>query len=388
MNDSPDFSSANPPANGPSASPSNPAGSASSGGVSSGGAASHDSPGASRLSPASSSYVSPRPVGKGRTTAAVLGVTLLAGMVGGAWLMKSYGPRGVVEVPMAGNGAAGSDAGTNPAAAQGSSEPFPYAAPGSSGATGDGTAGNAASGTVPPSSETVSAFESGRIAALEQKVDRINVASGDAGANASRAEGLLVAFAARRAVERGQSLGYIESELRQRFGSAMPRAVATIIEASSLHVTADKLRERLEVLEPALMSADGATPGFWSTLSNLFVVRPENAPSVDPTQRMARAKRALDIGRVDRAIVEVEQLPGAKRAETWLVLARRFNEAQKALDLIESAAIQDPRNLQDYGAPNPLAPAATPPAAPAPATSGARDKAGSKAGSKADGTAR
>lgn len=327
-------------------------------------------------------------MGKGRTTAAVLGVTLLAGMVGGAWLMKSYGPRGVVEVPMAGSDAAGSDAagsdaGTNSGAAQGGNEPFPYAAPGSSGATGDGTAGNAAGGTIAPSPETVSAFESGRIAALEQKVDRINVASGDAGANASRAEGLLVAFAARRAVERGQSLGYIESELRQRFGSAMPRAVATIIEASSLHVTADKLRERLEVLEPALMSADGATPGFWSTLSNLFVVRPENAPSVDPTQRMARAKRALDIGRVDRAIVEVEQLPGAKRADAWLVLARRFNEAQKALDLIESAAIQDPRNLQDYGAPNPLAPAATPPAAPAPAPSGARDKAGSKAGGAA-----
>lgn len=345
MNDSPDFSSAPPsgstPATGASASSPDSAARAQS----------------SYTAPPSPTYVPPsRPVGKGRTTAAIFGVTLLAGMVGGAWLMKSYGPRSVLEVPVA------TDAGTVAAAApaQGSSEAFPYAAPGSSGAT----------DSVPAPVETATGVESGRIAALEQRVNQINVASGDAGANASRAEGLLVAFAARRAVERGQSLGYIESELRQRFGSAMPRAVATIIEASSLHVTADKLRERLEVLEPALMSADGATPGFWSTLSNLFVVRPENAPSVDPTQRMARAKRALDIGRVDRAIVEVEQLPGAKRAQDWLILARRFNEAQKALDLVESAAIQDPRNLRDYGvapAPaNPLAPAAATPAPPLP----------------------
>ena len=344
MNDTPDFTSA------PQPSTPAPAGTASS-----------DSAATARAATSAtytpSSYVPPRPVGKGRTTAAVLGVTLLAGMVGGAWLMKSYGPRGVVEVPVA------PDAAANGAPAQAAAEPYPYATPGSS--------DSAATGAQAPA-ETITAFESGRIAALEQRVDQINVASGDAGANASRAEGLLVAFAARRAVERGQSLGYIEGELRQRFGSAMPRAVATIIEASSLHVTADKLRERLEVLEPALMSADGATPGFWSTLSNLFVVRAENAPSVDPTQRMARAKRALDIGRVDRAIVEVEQLPGAKRAHDWLLLARRFNEAQKALDLVESAAIQDPRNLQDYGAP-----------APAPATHNAVPAPAPKANSKA-----
>ena len=47
--------------------------------------------------------------------------------------------------------------------------------------------------------------------------------------SAGRADALLVAFAARRAIDRGVALGYLETLLVDRFGSRHPRAVATIV---------------------------------------------------------------------------------------------------------------------------------------------------------------
>ncbi len=285
-----------------------------------------------------------RSVGRGRSRAAILAMTLLAGMVGGAWLMKRFGPEPAPPVA----------ASSEPAA--GLAETMAAAPP----ATPAEQAG----------SETITAFESNRIAALEQRMSEINLQNRAGSANESRAEGLLVAFAARRAVERGQSLGYIDGELRQRFGGTMPRAVSTILDAANRRITADKLRERLEQLEPSLMAQEGSAAGLWASVTNLFVVRSENAPLIDPAQRMARAKRALDVGRVDRAILEVEKLPGAAKAQEWLVSARHYTEAQQALDLIEAAAIQGPQSLHDI-ATTPVEPAtpdsAPPAAAPAPA---------------------
>src|SRR6187431_1746543 len=46
-----------------------------------------------------------------------------------------------------------------------------------------------------------------RIAEMEQRLARIDVQADAAAGNAARAEGLLIAFAARRAVERGDRLG-------------------------------------------------------------------------------------------------------------------------------------------------------------------------------------
>ena len=71
-----------------------------------------------------------------------------------------------------------------------------------------------------------------RVAALDERLTRITVEAQAASGNAARAEGLLIAFAARRALDNGGSLGYIEAQLRSRFGQAQPRAVATIINAA------------------------------------------------------------------------------------------------------------------------------------------------------------
>lgn len=292
--------------------------------------------------PPASNYQPARATGSRRATAALFAMTLLAGMVGGAWMMKRFGP----ETPMM---VAGSEAATGEVQA--------------SDAAASAAATASAANAPPAGSDTITAFESSRIAALEQRMAEINLqARANGAASESRAEALMVAFAARRAVERGQSLGYIEEELRQRFGATMPRAVSTILDAASRRVTADKLRERLEQLEPALMAHEGSAANIWSNITNLFVVRSENAPLLDPAQRMARAKRALDLGRVDRAIAEVEKMPGAAKAADWLVTARQFSEAQQALDLVEAAAIQGSQNLRDINAAAPLsAPVSAPP---------------------------
>ncbi len=64
-----------------------------------------------------------------------------------------------------------------------------------------------------------------RVETLEGKVADIETQAKEATGDASRAEGLLVAFAARRALDQGVGLGYIEGLLRERFGGTQPQAV-------------------------------------------------------------------------------------------------------------------------------------------------------------------
>jgi hypothetical protein len=81
-----------------------------------------------------------------------------------------------------------------------------------------------------------------RVAELEQRLSRITLEAESASGNASRAEGLLVAFAVRRALDRGLSLGYLDAQLRLRFGDDQPNAVKTIIDTSREPVTLEQLR--------------------------------------------------------------------------------------------------------------------------------------------------
>jgi hypothetical protein len=54
-------------------------------------------------------------------------------------------------------------------------------------------------------------------------------------------------------------------------------------------------------------------------------------------------------------------MPGHAAAREWLALAQRYVRAQRALDLIETAAILEPRDLND-GSGTPIA-SPTPPIA-------------------------
>jgi len=209
---------------------------------------------------------------------------------------------------------------------------------------------------------------SARLADLEARSAVIDTKAEAASGNATRAEGLLIAFAARRAIDRGIGLGYIEGQLRERFGATQPRAVTMVIQASRAPVTLEDLRLGLDSIAPDLVS--GGHEALWSglrnTLSNLIVIHKEASPSPRPSARMARARRLLEAGQVEAALAEIERLPGASGAQRWLTAAHRYIDARRALDVIETAAILG------QGAPV-AAPsqASAPPPAPAPSPAAA-----------------
>lgn len=204
-----------------------------------------------------------------------------------------------------------------------------------------------------------------RVAELENRLSLINVQAQAASGNAGRAEGLLIAFAARRALDRASALGYLEGQLQLRFGAAQPNAVGTIVRAARNPVTMDQLRSQLEDIGPSITSGGDSGEGFWNSLqreaSELFVVEQQGTVSQTPTQRLQRAKRYLEAGRVEAALGEIERLPGRNKAADWMRKARMYAEARRALDIIESAAILEPRGLRDASGlpieqPSPIAP--------------------------------
>lgn len=202
-----------------------------------------------------------------------------------------------------------------------------------------------------------------RVAELEQRIAQVASQSRAAVGNADRAEGLLVAFAARRALDRGVALGYLEGLLGQRFGDTQRQAVATIITAARQPVTLEDLQEGLQVVGPELT---GASPNqdWWSALksefSDLVTVRRSGTPSTLPEERLNRATRRLEAGQVDVALAEVLRMPGRENAQGWISDARRYVGARRALDTIETAALLEPRIT---------APPSTQPATPATAPS-------------------
>ena len=188
-----------------------------------------------------------------------------------------------------------------------------------------------------------------RLAAAEQRLARLDLQAQAAAGNAARAEGLLIAFATRRAIERGAELGFLADQLRLRFGDNWPNAVRTVISFSRDPVTLDQLLARLEGLGPQL--AEENEISSWEDIrreiSEMFVIRRESTPSPQPQRRLDRARLFLESGRVDAAIAEVQNLPGAERAENWIADATRFRNAMEALDRLETAAVLEPRRLRD-----------------------------------------
>ncbi len=189
-----------------------------------------------------------------------------------------------------------------------------------------------------------------RMVLLEERLNRLDLQAEAASGNAARAEGLLIAFAARRMIARGSPLGYLEDQLKLRFADAQPNAVQIIIDSAKQPVTLDQLSGQLDALSPKLVNAPEQESG-WSQmkrqLSNLFVIRKDNLPSADPVIHIERAKLLLGTGKIDEAIDEVGRMPGAAGAQDWIGAARRYAQTQSALDLIETTAMLEPSRLKD-----------------------------------------
>ncbi len=205
-----------------------------------------------------------------------------------------------------------------------------------------------------------------RVAAMEQRLARLDLQAQAAAGNAARAEGLLITFATRRSLERGTPLGYLADQLRLRFGDARPNAVQTVIDAAQNPVTLDQLIARLDGLAPQLAQAppaEGALSWLGRELGELFVIRREDAPSPAAERRLERARFFLESGRVRSAVAEVRLLPNAAPAADWIQDAERYANAQRALELLETTAILEQRELRDgtgqrVQQPSPAAPAA------------------------------
>jgi len=181
-----------------------------------------------------------------------------------------------------------------------------------------------------------------RLASLEARLGRVENAARRAEGSAGRTDALVVAFATRRAIDRGVSLGYLETLLVDRFGARHPGAVATIVTASRDPVRLDQLTADYERLGPELRSGgpqDSWLSNFQRELGSLVAIHRADVPSAKPDARYRRASSRLEAGDVDTALAETMRLPGASRAEAWVVKARRYIAAHRALDEIESSAL-------------------------------------------------
>ncbi len=265
--------------------------------------------------------------GSGRGIAALAAALLLAGMGGAAW----YGwQAGWLHGPLP------------------LSEASPSASPSAT------TAALAAQGNLIATNAAL-ADATARLASLQQRLAELNQQAIAASGQASRAEALLVAFAVRRAIERGQPLGYLETSMRIRFGESQPKAVDQIVAAAQKPVTLAQLSEEFTTIAPRLTGGP-ANESTWDWMmrqvGGLFVVHHDDMPSPAPESRIARARTALAGQRVDLAIAEIEHLPGKDVAAEWLGHAHEWVATQRALDQIESTALSTPT----------VAPLATPPA--------------------------
>jgi hypothetical protein len=210
-----------------------------------------------------------------------------------------------------------------------------------------------------------------RVNLLEEKLNALDLQSRAAVGNADRAEGLLVAFAARRALDSGVPLGYIEGLLGQRFGASQRQAVATILTAARTPVTLQELQEGLQQVGPQLLGG-GPDQSWWSSFRNelggLVIIRKAGTPSPLPAEILRRATQRLEAGQVKVALAELLRLPNRDKASDWIGKARRYIAARNALDQIEASALLAPSAPMP-----PAAPARQPAKAAAP--SGAQPKA-------------
>lgn len=218
---------------------------------------------------------------------------------------------------------------------------------------------------VPPSVATDPASLAAReetlaaeITALEQRTAQVSGEAASSAGYASRAEALMVAFAARRAIDRGMGLGYLEQQLRDRFNAARPAEVDTVIRTARNPVTVEDLRLSLDTIGPQLAFGPGDRGWFDAIgrqLGSLVVIHQQGMPSPAPGDRLDRIRRLLAQRQVEAAMGEVDRLPGGEQATRWKAAAKRYVDAHRSLDTLEATA------LQGGAVPPPIAPRAARP---------------------------
>ena len=185
-----------------------------------------------------------------------------------------------------------------------------------------------------------------QVATLESRLSQIRLAADRAAADARRAEAMLLAVAARRTLDRGVPLGFLQAQLRARF-TGQPRAVDTVLDAAARPVTIDSLREAMPDLADR-RSGSGLIAFVRGEGAPLIRFRRGDTPPTSEPALLAAADQALGRGDVASALAQVERLTPTSQRIGWVRSARRYLAARQALDVIETAAI-----LQGSGAPTP-----------------------------------
>ncbi len=184
-----------------------------------------------------------------------------------------------------------------------------------------------------------------RVDSLDDRISRINVQAQQASGNANRTEAMLIAFAARRAIDSGSSLGYIADQLTFRFANTNQKDIDILIEASDNPIRLSALQNQIEQTSESLLSPNQDS-NTWDTIkkemSELFIIRKSGSPPPQPERRLERIKIALSSGDIKTAIAEMEYMPGAENTADWIASAKRYIRVQNALNAIERTAISIP----------------------------------------------
>lgn len=179
-----------------------------------------------------------------------------------------------------------------------------------------------------------------QIGSIEQRIAEASAAAEDAAGNATNAEDLLVAFAVRRTIDRGDQLGFLEPQLRQRF-AGQPNVVNTIIAGARQPVTLATLSVGLDNVSPVLVgSEEGWFSAFGAEVRSFFTVRDKGTPSAAPSARLQRARQLLLGGQVEAAAAEVAAMPRTEESVEWLANAKHYVDVHRALDVIEAQVLQ------------------------------------------------
>ncbi|WP_308515191.1 hypothetical protein [Sphingomonas flavescens] len=196
--------------------------------------------------------------------------------------------------------------------------------------------------TQQPSTQPAPTPTPPQIAQLENRIAQVENATERAAGSAGRADALVIAFAARRAIDRGVALGYLENLLTARFAAQHQAAVATIITGSHQPVRLNDLISEYQLLAPDLRSG-GPQDSWWANtkreLGSLIQVHRADRPATTTEARYNQALLMLQSGDADQALAETMRLPGAASASAWTTKARRYVAVHRALDEIESAAL-------------------------------------------------
>ncbi len=159
-------------------------------------------------------------------------------------------------------------------------------------------------------------------------------------ADSAQTEAMLLSITARRAIENGKSLGALLPRLQATFGPTHPQAMAVLADAGEQPLSNAALLMEFDTVAEQLVRPAGTG---WDRIKyeaeTLFVLRRGDRAKSPSSARLGRVRQNLISGETEAALRLVKALPGAPNAADWIVKAERAVAVQKALTVLDQAAV-------------------------------------------------